>query len=481
MSAVPVLRSVPSIHGRPPPHDLEAEAAVVSSILLRPAGLDDVIGFLRAEHFHSPANAGIFRAIRALAEVGSPIDTVQVATWLRARDQLASIGGAAYLGQVIDATPAVHNVVAHARTVERKARMRAIIAEAHTIAAEGYFDVGDEDEWIDAAEARMARLGEGTAQKREVTMADALTRAWTTINAELNDDAPPAGGCTGLTDLDDLMGPLRGKRVTVVGAYWGDGKSALGVQIAMATAMQKRASADRSAALLISVEMGDEELAQRALFMEARVDSSKARPNKSRYITDHEWRALQDAVTVVGRQPVWIDDREDMGAIDVAASVRRHKAAAGKLGFKLRVVVVDYLQLLDGRAGLSKGANREQEVATLSRAMKRIAKAEDVHVVILAQLNDDASKRTKGDQRPSSRDFRESKAIAMNADNIVLVYNPQSRERAAKRHSAHGERPSTEPEEVELILGKHRGGPTGTVKSTWYPAITLFGNAEVGT
>jgi replicative DNA helicase len=476
-------REPPSIAGKAPPHDQEAEAAVLSAILLTESSprqdrqhvLAEVAGFLRPEHFYAPANKAVFAAILALAADNQPIDTVTVARWLRDREQLAGVGGKAYLAELADETPATAHAEAHARSIEIKARRRAAISEMQLLTAEGYGDVGDEAAWLDQLEGRIL-ASTGTSAREVVTVRDALTRAWTKANAALN-GGPPDGGRTGLVDLDAILGPLSAAKVTTIGGYWGEGKSALGLQVALATAGEKRGDAP-SAALVISTEMSDEELAQRALFMRARVDSSKMRAHRQQEITPLEWRELQEGVEYVGRLPLYIDDREATTPALIRASVRHHKAVAARAGQKLRVVVVDYLQLIDGRAGLPRSATRENEISNVARAMKQIAKGEGVHVVALAQLNDDANKRPKDERRPTSRDFRESKAIPMNSDIVILIHNPLSRERARQALRASEPVRSAKPEEVELIVDKYRGGRTGTAKAIWFPSVTLFGDAQ---
>lgn len=469
------LRDPPAVAGRLPPHDLEAEAAVLSTCLLK-RGVVDELAFLAPEHFYNPANRRVFEVVLELSRSCRPVDVVQVAGLLRDREQLAAIGGPAYLAQVVDATPAVHNVVEHAKRVEAKARVRRIISEAQAIAAEGYGDIGEELEWVAEAEARLAKLAEGAHRRELVTIGEALRRAWTKVQAEADGKIAGHGGRFGIEGLDHLLGFLRPKRVTVIGGFWGDGKSALGLQVALASVEQAPGpDGRRPAAVVLSVEMEDEELAQRALFMRARVDSSKARPDRQRELTPTDWRALNDGIVQVGKMPLWIDDSEDLSTAAIGATVRRHKAAASRIGCELRVVVVDYLQLIDGRTGLQKGANRENEIANVARTLKRVAKAEGVHVVALAQLNDDANKAGKEARKPRARDFRESKAIPMNADNVVLIHNANARQRAQQYWSGERARVNGQQSEtVEFIVDKHRGGPTGTVKALFYPALTLF-------
>lgn len=484
MSPTLPIRRVWSIEGKTPPNAMDAEAAVLSAVLLKPGTLAEVAPIVRPEHFYAEPNQLIFEAITWLDANEQAVDPVTVSTYLSDRGKLNVVGGTPYLAQLCEATPAVYNVVGHAKLVAEKARRRRIIELAHEVLAEGYGDVGDEAEWATGVESRFVSLLESNSPKETSTIGDALRRYWSAFSAEADGKAVPVGGCFGIADLDDLLGPLKAGRITCVGGFWGDGKSALGAQVALATALDGRPVDTKlpvdswpSAALFMSTEMTDEELAQRALFSTARVDSSKARPTRHGDISTVEWRALQEAGTVLSKLPVWIDDRAEVTPSDIRASVRRHKALAKRAGRVLRVVVVDYLQLVDGRQGLGKQANREQEVANVARALKKLAKSEDVHVVALAQLNDDPNKRGKDERKPTSRDFRESKAIPQNADNVVLIYNPAARERARQIHSGQTPARSRTGEDVELIVDKHRGGPTGTVKAVFFPALTRFDNA----
>lgn len=476
-----------SFAGKVPPHDLEAEAAVLSAIMLKRHVMDEVSSVLRSEHFYSDANAKIFEACTSLASEGSPLDTVQIGGWLRDREQLGAVGGLAYLAQIVDATPAVAHVSSHALTIVRKARRRRAIDEAHRILAEGYTDCGDEDEWLDGLDSRFSAAVRGDTSTKLQSMREVLAGVWTEITEQLGaTHVKPPGGRFGLSDLDDLLGPLRPGRVSVVGGFWGDGKSALGFQAAIATSSEPDAKPETdeerwpSATLVVSVEMGAGELAQRGLFLHARVDSGKSRPNHLHSITETEWKSLTDSAVELTRLPLWFDDRADMTPELLRSSIRRHKAEALRRRRVLRLVVVDYLQILEGGLGVRKNANREQEVAVVARALKRIAKAENVHILALAQLNDDPNKRGKDERKPTARDFRESKAIPMNADIIVLIHNPFARERVKAIHESGGSPPPRTAESVELIVDKLKGGRTGTVRAAFWPHLTLFADAERG-
>ncbi len=479
MAAAEPIRLVRDVAGRVPPNDLDAEAAVLSAILLKRGALDEV-AWLTPGDFYSEANGRIFEAAIALASEGKPIDTVQVASWLRDRERLASVGGAAYIGQVADATPAVAHVEAHARTVATKARIRRVIAEAHVIYAEGYGDVGDANTWLEGVDARLSAAAGSAAADTLRTMQDVLTDVWADINARLNGTSTAiAGACTGLRDLDDAIGPLRPGAHSVVAGFWGGGKSALGLQCAIATASQKNPGAGptlASAAHIISMEMPAGDLATRANFQQGRVDGRKAQAHRLRYISDVEWRSLTEASVQLSRLPVTFDDRANMSPEKIHASVRRAKARAAKEGRTLRLVLVDYVQLVKGT--VRKNANREEEVAKVSWAMKEIAMVEKVHMMGIAQLNSD-SRKGKEPQRPTGEHVRESKAIAMNADVMLLIHNPEMQKRSAAILSGDSVNTPSEAETCELILEKCRGGRTGTIQAVFWPALTLFADRDV--
>lgn len=474
------------IAGRVPAHDLEAEAAVLSAVLLKRGALAEVSDVLAPKHFYSEANGRIFGAALALDAEGKPIDAVTVASWLRDREQLQRVGGPGYLMDVCDATPAVANVRAHAVTVVEKARIRAMVDLCHGIAAEGYGDVGDVGEWLDSVESRICAVAdEGRVDEDAPELpGPIITRIFESFRAEETGDAGQVVRIpTGLPDLDKLLkgGGLALGGVTTTGAYWGVGKTSLALEIAgrVATSDHRgpRRTNDRGETIegtrtgvaVFSLEMPRDELLERALAQAARVDVSKGK----REWTGDEWSEVTNAANLLSRSPLWTDDRPDHTPTTIRARLRRMKAEAARLGVEIRLVVCDYLQLMNGKGGVSARASREEEVAYLARSMKLLARSEKVHVIVVGQLNDDANKRS-GDKRPRSADFRESKAIPMNADNCILIHNPFARARALARRDGDDAQKAPEAEVAELILDKQRGGRTGSVRVLFEPAFTSF-------
>ncbi|MGK3981367.1 replicative DNA helicase [Sorangium sp. So ce118] len=457
----------PIVAGHVPPHDLDAEAAVLSSILLRPGAFDSVVDILKRDHFYSDANGRIYEAAQALATAGTPIDVVSVASWLRDRERLGKIGGAAYLAQLSDATPAVGNVPAYAQIVYQKWRVRQLIATCQRIAAEGYGDVGDANEFIDQAEAKIHGIAsESQASEVTPTMRETLQQVFQSLQS-----VEETGGVySGLKDLDRMMGPMNPGNLVVVGAHSGIGKTAVGMQMIMSVADPK-GGAPTTGACVFSHEMTREELALRTLFSRARVDSSKVASKNT--ITPNEWDQLAEAAQGMALDNVWFDDRPGLTPLQIRAKARRVAAEADRAGTPLRIMLVDYLQLLDGSkgGGRKQAERRDQEIAYCSQKLKELAKELGIVVVLLAQLNDDSRKEKRP---PRKEDLRECKAVAQDADKVILLHNPAAAERAlARRRGQDVERP-LEAEFVDIILDKNRGSKTGKVGALFFPTYVLF-------
>jgi len=475
----------PIVAGRVPPHDLDAEASVLSACMLKAGSIADVADMLDPSDFYSESNGAIYATAMELDDSGKPIDIVTIATLLRGRDELARVGGSAYLAQIVDATPAIWNLRAHAAIVRDKARQRRLIAECQALAAEGYGDVGEVSAWLDEAEGRVCAVANSRrVDEDEPELPRAIIeRIFKSFGDEAAGRVPQQVRVpTGLVDLDKLLkgGGLAIGGVTTMGAYWGVGKTSLALEIAGRVSMSghrgppsKRDDGTEqpgtlTGVMVFSLEMPKDELMERAIAQGARVDLAK---DKSTWSRD-EWSAATEEAQRLSRAPFWTDDRSEHTPTTIRSRLRRAKAEARRMGVEIRLVVIDYLQLVSGKSFIGKGS-REEEGAYLARSTKLLARSEQVHVIAVAQLNDDASKRGN-DKRPRSSDFRESKAIPMNADNCILIHNPFARARAlARRDGGHADK-APEAEVVELIVDKQRGGRTGTVRALFEPAFTSF-------
>ncbi|MGN6107733.1 MAG: replicative DNA helicase [Kofleriaceae bacterium] len=473
-------REPPVVHGRVPPHNMDAEAAVLSAVLLDRDALDRVLEILKPEHFYSDAHGKIYEASQELALAGTPIDIISVASWLRDRERLQQVGGAAYLAQLADATPAVAHVGAHARVVYEKWRLRQLIATCQRVAAEGYGDVGEVQAFVDGAEASvtaLARVRERSPIRRIDTM---LHAALDRIDRRRAGDVAVGGVLTGYQRIDKKMGGWRDGNVYVIGARPGQGKTSLVLDIT-ANVAAPRATADGhlqpgDGVVFFSLEMPHEQLVERALASEARVPFEFVRDG---FLQDYHRSKLAEAASYLSGLPIWIDDTPGITLQELRAKVRRCQAeydqepvvevdaqtgveTVTKPGRRIRMVVIDYLQLMRHPGAESQ----EQEVSAISKGLKELAKELQVVFVPLAQLNRAVETRPGKDKRPQLSDLRSSGGLEQDADAVLFIYrdeyyNPETT-------NARGI--------AELIIGKHRHGSTGKVLLRFDGSCMRFDN-----
>jgi len=475
----PGLRKVqpPIVAGRVPPHDLDAEAAVLSAILLSREALDRVLEILKTEHFYSDANGRIYEAAQTLALASTPIDIVSVASWLRDRERLAQVGGPSYLAQLADATPAVAHVAAHAQVVYQKWRVRAVIATCQRVSAEGYGDVGDPEAYVDGAEQAIYALARTSQKKSAQPIHGVLRRAFLQITAAAERGDRITGVATGFERFDGKTAGLHDGDLTIVAARPGVGKTAFVLNVAVNVASSrvvkahgKETEEPGSGVAFFSLEMPEEQLAVRMVCSEARVDVGKVRQG---YLQPEDWRRITEAAAYLSTLPFWIDDTSALGLLELRAKVRRiqseynREATTDQPARRLGLVIVDYLQLMKGR----EGAPREQEVSELSRGLKQLAKELKVPVIALSQLNRAVETRTTTkDKRPQLSDLRDSGALEQDADCIVFIY----------RDDYYNPETSDAKGIAELIIAKQRSGPTGKVLTRFTASCTRFDNLAPG-
>jgi replicative DNA helicase len=474
----------PVVAGRVPPHDLDAEAAVLSAVLLSREALDRVLEILKPEHFYSDANGRIYEAAQELSLSGTPIDIVSVASYLRDRERLAQVGGPTYLAQLTDATPAVAHVAAHAQVVYEKWRLRRLIATCQRVAAEGYGDVGVVQEFIDSAEQAVYELAR-TAQKTTAQPLNQVLRAaFQQITAAAERGDRITGISTGYEKLDAKTAGLHAGDLTIVAARPGMGKTSfvlnLGVNVASPRTVTVPGPGEQGGGVerqepgfgvvVFSLEMPREQLAVRMVCSEGRVDVGKVRQG---FLQPEDWRRLTEGASYLSSLPIWIDDTPAIGLLELRAKVRRiqaeynREATATSADRRVGLVVVDYLQLMKGRDGVS---SREQEISEISRGLKQLAKELSVPVIALSQLNRAVETRTTKDKRPQLSDLRESGAIEQDADTIVFIY----------RDEYYNPETTNAKGIAELIIAKQRNGPTGKVLTRFTASCTRFDNLAAG-
>lgn len=475
----------PPMAGRPPPHDLDAEAAVLSACLLSRDALDRTLEILKPEHFYNEANGRILQACQQISLANEPVDMVHVGSWLRDREWLQKMGGTAYLAQLADATPAVGHVTAHARTVFEKWRLRQLIATCHRIVAEGYGDVGEISDFIKEAAESIDDIAQGGEQKGQLSALGPLLKvAFEQITTAAERGDRITGIATGYDRLDGKTAGLHDGDLIIVAARPGMGKTSFVLNVATNVASPREVRLPPSpdgqpgavqnepgyGVCVFSLEMPREQLAVRMVCSEARVDLGRVRQG---HLHAEDWRKLTEASVYLNTLPIWIDDTPAIGLLELRAKVRRQQAAFNReptdtqSGRRVGLVMVDYLQLMKGRDGVQ---SREQEISEISRGLKALAKELKVPVIALSQLNRAVETRSTKDKRPQLSDLRESGAIEQDADTIIFIY----------RDDYYNPETSDLKGIAELIVAKQRNGPTGKVKVRFSASCTRFDNLEPG-
>ena len=462
----PAIVDPPVVAGRVPPHDLDAEAAVLSAVLLDRDALDRVLEILKPEHFYSEANARIYQAAQQLAIALTPIDIVSVASWLRTREWLQKMGGTAYLAQLADATPAVGHVAAHAKVVHEKWRLRQLIATCQRVAAEGYGDVGEVQDFIDGTHEAIFDLAEcANLQEQSAPMSRIATTVYARLVERMESGKRIAGHPTGYEDLDSAISGLEGTQLVIVAARPGMGKTALAMNIAENIAAVEPHVVDdvqwQDGVIVFSLEMSKEQLCERMACCVAELDLGRFR---SGYLNAEDLRKFTDALTFVQGLPIEIDDSSGITAARLRVRAQRLIAKQRREHIRTRAIFVDYLQLMGSHLS-RKDVSREEQVAENSKALKGLAKDLKLPVVVLAQLNRGVEHRS--DKRPQLADLRESGAIEQDADVVIMLYrddyyNPESPDRGI----------------CELLIRKQRNGGEGVVPLRFAAHCTRFTNLE---
>ena len=452
--------------GRVPPHNLDAEASVLGGILLRNDALDTVLERgIEPEDFYHPAHRAIFEAMLALSERGQPIDIVTLSDQLRVlaqgRKQPVS---EALLADLAARVPTAANIGFYARIVHEKSSLRRMIAACGEVASRAFTETGDAAEFLDWAEARVFQVVQRTERQSYVSIKNLLTPIVNTIQERYDQKRNVTGVPTGYADFDRMTAGLQPGELIVLAARPSMGKTALALNIAQAVAVDHRIPV-----LIFSLEMSKQSLVERMLCSEARVDYQKLRTGR---IEPREWIDLTRAMARLSEAPIAIDDSAASTALEIRAKARRWRSDpmffSGERAKGFGLIVVDYLQLIRGRADLD---SREREISEISRSLKALAKELDVPVLALSQLNRSVEKRE--DKRPLLSDLRESGAIEQDADLIIFIY----RDAVYKRREIKGtQEPQPEDRTAEIIIGKQRNGPTGTVNLTFMREFMRFEN-----
>ncbi len=420
---------------RQPPQDQAAEQCVLGGMLLSKDAIADVVEVIKATDFYRPAHELVYDAILDLYGRGEPADPVTVSGELTKRGQLQRIGGAPYLHTLISSVPTAANAGYYARIVHERAVLRRLVEAGTKIVQLGYASGGGEvDDIVDRAQAEIYAVTERRTSDDYVRLGDVMESTLDEIEAIGSRGGAMVGVPTGFADLDALTNGLHPGQLIVIAARPALGKSTLALDLARSASIKHGL-----ASAVFSLEMSRNEITMRLLSAEARVPLHHMR---SGTMSDDDWNRLARRMGEVSEAPLFIDDSPNMSMMEIRAKCRRLKQR-----HDLRLVVIDYLQLMSSGKRVE---SRQQEVSEFSRSLKLLAKELEVPVIALSQLNRGPEQRT--DKKPMLSDLRESGAIEQDADMVILLHREDAYERESPRAG-----------EADLIVAKHRNGPTSTV------------------
>ena len=442
----------PTRLGRVPPHDLDAEEALLGAMLLSRDAIADAVNLIRPEHFYRPAHAHVYEAVCSLYAQGEPADAVTVAAELNARGLADKVGGNAALVKLQTGTPASANAAKYANIVHEAATLRKLIEVGGEIADLGYEGADDVVKTVDSAEAMVYRLAADRMGDTTASLAELLPANLERIEKLYEQGEVITGTPTGYNDLDEITSGLQPNTLVVVGARPSVGKTSFALGMAAHAAIRAH-----KPVLVFSLEMSQLEISQRILCAEARVDATRVRTGK---LTDQDWTDISNALGRLAEAPIWIDDNPAVTIMEIRGKSRRLRSQTGELG----MVIVDYLQLMTGR---HTAENRQVEVSEISRGLKILARELQCPVVALSQLSRNLEQRQ--DKRPILADLRESGSIEQDADIVMFlyrdeVYNPETQDAGT----------------AEVLVAKHRTGPTGKARLAFIKHHTRFANMARG-
>ena len=436
--------------GKIPPHDTEAEQAVLGSMLTDQDAVIEAIEILKPEDFYREDNKYIYDAILNLYNRGEPVDIITVKSELISMGKFEIIGGFEYLGILPDKVPLVANAQRYIKIVEEKSLLRQLIKASNELIDLGYAQNEDIEIVMDQAEKKIFNIMQGKNQKGYSPIRDVLIESFAEIEKLYNQKEPITGVPTGFADLDYKTAGLHNSDLVLVAARPAMGKSAFALNIAANAAVHAKVPV-----VIFNLEMSKAQLVNRILCSEAMVDSNKIRTGK---IEEDDWVKLATALGPLSEAPIYIDDTAGISIAEIRARCRKLK-----LEKNIGLIVIDYLQLIQGSG--KRNASREQEISEISRSLKILAKELDIPVIALSQLSRAAEQRQ--DHRPMLSDLRESGAIEQDADIVMFLYRDDYYN------------PDTEKKNIaEVILAKHRAGSTGTVELLWMGSYTKFANIE---
>jgi replicative DNA helicase len=436
---------------RTPPHDLLAEQSALGGMLLSKDAVADVVEVVRGPDFYVPKHEIIFDALLALYSQGEPTDVIAVTDELIKQGELSRAGGADYLHTLTSLVPTAANAGFYASIVAERALLRRLVEAGTRIVQMGYAGEGEVLDLVNNAQAEIYGVTGSTESEDYVPLSDAVGAAFDEIEAASGTDGQMAGVPTGFIEMDDLTNGFHPGQLILVAARPALGKSTLALDFARAAAIH-----NDQPTIVFSLEMGRSEIAMRLLSAEASVPLQSMRKGN---VDQRDWTKLASTRGKINDAPLYIDDSPNMTLVEIRAKCRRLKQRVG-----LKMVVIDYLQLMTSGKRVE---SRQQEVSEFSRALKLLAKELKVPVIALSQLNRGPEQRA--DKMPAISDLRESGSLEQDADMVILLH----------RESAY-EKDNPRAGEADLIVAKHRNGPTRTVTVAFHGHYSRFADLAPG-
>ena len=434
---------------RIPPNSVEAEQSVLGAMLLDKEAISTATELISGEDFYREAHKEIFEAIVDIYDRGEPVDLITLTEKLKTRNTLDAVGGITFLTNLMDAVPTTHNVKYYAKIIEDKSLLRRLIKSSNEIIGKSYQASEEIGEIIDDAEKSIFNISLNRSTQGFTHVKNILNVNFDKIEELYLNKGRITGVPTGFTDLDGKLSGLQKSDLVLVAARPSMGKSSFMMNI-----VQYAAVRDKITTAIFSLEMSKEQLTQRLLCAEALIDAHRLRIGD---INEEEWVKLARAMGPLSEAPIFIDDTPAISITEMRAKCRRLK-----LEHNLGLIVIDYLQLMQGK---SSSESRQQEISEISRSLKALAREINVPVVALSQLS--RAPEMRADHRPILSDLRESGAIEQDADVVMFLYRDEYYH------------PDTDKKNIgEVIISKQRNGPTGTVELVWLGQFTKFVNKE---
>lgn len=444
---------------RIPPNDKVAEQSVLGAVFLSSGAFVDAIEYLVPEDFYQHANQLVFKAMMNLNDRDEAIDAVTVVNELNKNNELEDVGGASYIAELAEAVPTASNVIYYAKIVRSKGVLRKLISAASEIVTESFDENEEVEDILDKAERSIMGVSEGVNEGGFKKISDVVSESLKEIEALYEDSSEITGLATGFKDLDKITTGLHSDELVILAARPAVGKTAFALNI-----VQNVATKSNATAAVFSLEMSAEQLVNRMICSEGSIDANHLRTGQ---LDQNEWKNLIVAMGSLSKTSIYIDDTPGIKMSEIRAKCRRLAKETGKLD----IIIIDYLQLIEGTGQ----ENRQQEVSAISRQLKKLAKELHVPVIALSQLSRGVEQRQ--DKRPVLSDIRESGSIEQDADIVAFLYRDDY-------YDSEGSDDDDEPQEdtnqdvgeVEVIVSKNRSGPRGTVKLLFVKSYNKFSN-----